>query len=162
MQRTRTIELGTGLFVLLGLAALLFLTTQTSGGGMAGVETYRVTAHFDNIGGLAERAPVTMAGVAIGRVERIEFDPERLNAKVTMQIEQRFDAIPEDSEASILTAGLLGANYIGIGPGGSPDVMKNGDEIYLTQSALLLERLISKFLFEKSDGSGKEDSDATK
>jgi phospholipid/cholesterol/gamma-HCH transport system substrate-binding protein len=161
MQRTRTVELGTGLFVLLGLAALMFLATQTSGSGMVGVETYQVTARFENIGGLTERAPVTMAGVAIGRVERIEFDPEQLNARVTMQIDRRYDAIPEDSEASILTAGLLGGNYIGFGPGGSPDSLKDGDEIYLTQSALLLERLISKFLFERSETSGAKEEEST-
>ncbi len=151
MQQTRTVELGTGLFVLLGIAALFFLTTQTTGTGMGRVETYMVTARFDNIGGLTARAPVTMAGVAIGRVEKIELDPERLDAVVTLQIDRRYDQIPEDSEASILTAGLLGGNYIGIGAGGSFDSLRDGDEIYLTQSALVLESLISRFLFSQSD-----------
>lgn len=151
MQQTRTVELGTGLFVFLGIAALFFLTTQTTGTGMGRVETYTVTARFDNIGGLTARAPVTMAGVTIGRVEKIELDPERLDAVVTLQIDQRFDQIPEDSEASILTAGLLGGNYIGIGAGGSFDALRDGDEIFLTQSALVLESLISRFLFSQSE-----------
>ncbi len=151
MQQTRTVELGTGLFVFLGIAALFFLTTQTTGTGMGRVETYTVTARFDNIGGLTARAPVTMAGVTIGRVEKIELDPERLDAVVTLQIDRRFDQIPEDSEASILTAGLLGGNYIGIGAGGSFDALRDGDEIFLTQSALVLESLISRFLFSQSE-----------
>lgn len=151
MQQTRTVELGTGLFVFLGIAALFFLTTQTTGTGMGRVETYMVTARFDNIGGLTARAPVTMAGVTIGRVEKIALDPERLDAVVTLQIDRRFDQIPEDSEASILTAGLLGGNYIGIGAGGSFDALRDGDEIFLTQSALVLESLISRFLFSQSE-----------
>ncbi|MCC5861488.1 MAG: outer membrane lipid asymmetry maintenance protein MlaD [Gammaproteobacteria bacterium] len=151
MQQTRTVELGTGLFVFLGIAALFFLTTQTTGTGMGRVETYTVTARFDNIGGLTARAPVTMAGVTIGRVEKIALDPERLDAVVTLQIDRRFDQIPEDSEASILTAGLLGGNYIGLGAGGSFDSLRDGDEIYLTQSALVLESLISRFLFSQSE-----------
>lgn len=159
MQQTRTVELGTGLFVFLGLAALFFLTTQTTGSGMGRVETYAVTARFDNIGGLTGRAPVTMAGVTIGRVEKIELDPDRLDAIVTMKIDQRFDQIPEDSEASILTAGLLGGNYIGIGAGGSMDALRDGDEIYITQSALVLESLISRFLFSQSEDQSEEDND---
>ncbi|TVQ48236.1 MAG: outer membrane lipid asymmetry maintenance protein MlaD [Gammaproteobacteria bacterium] len=151
MQQTRTVELGTGLFVFLGIAALFFLTTQTTGTGMGRVETYTVTARFDNIGGLTARAPVTMAGVTIGRVEKIALDPERLDAVVTLQIDRQFDQIPEDSEASILTAGLLGGNYIGLGAGGSLDSLRDGDEIYLTQSALVLESLISRFLFSQSE-----------
>ncbi len=159
MQQTRTVELGTGLFVFLGLAALFFLTTQTTGSGMGRVETYSVTARFRNIGGLAARAPVTMAGVAIGRVEKIELDPDRLEAVVTMQIDRRFDQIPEDSGASILTAGLLGGNYIGIGAGGSMDALRDGDEILLTQEALVLESLISRFLFSQSEDESEEDND---
>ncbi|MCC5868646.1 MAG: outer membrane lipid asymmetry maintenance protein MlaD [Gammaproteobacteria bacterium] len=159
MQQTRTVELGTGLFVFLGLAALFFLTTQTTGSGMGRVETYSVTARFDNIGGLTGRAPVTMAGVTIGRVEKIALDPDRLDAVVTLKIDRRFDQIPEDSEASILTAGLLGGNYIGIGAGGSMDALRDGDEIYITQSALVLESLISRFLFSQSEDQSDEDND---
>lgn len=156
MQQTRTVELGTGLFVFLGVVALFFLTTQTTGfSGFMGGDAYRVTARFDNIGGLTTRAPVTMAGVTIGRVESIEFDPERLNARVTMRIDGRYDQIPDDSEASILTAGLLGGQYIGLGAGGSFDSLRDGDEIYLTQSAIVLENLISRFLFQQS----QEDQD---
>jgi phospholipid/cholesterol/gamma-HCH transport system substrate-binding protein len=151
MQQTRTVELGTGLFVFLGIAALFFLTTQTTGTGMGRVDTYSVTARFDNIGGLTPRAPVTMAGVTIGRVAAIELDPQRFDAVVTLQINERFNEIPDDSEASILTAGLLGGNYIGIGPGGSMDALRDGDEMLLTQSALILERLVSRFLFQQGE-----------
>lgn len=157
MQQTRTVELGTGLFVFLGVAALFFLTTQTTGSGMGRVETYSITARFDNIGGLTARAPVTMAGVTIGRVAGIELDADRFEAVVTLQIDRRFDQIPEDSEASILTAGLLGGNYIGIGAGGSLDALRDGDEIYLTQSAIVLENLISRFLFQQSQDFDNEE-----
>jgi phospholipid/cholesterol/gamma-HCH transport system substrate-binding protein len=153
MQQTRTVELGTGLFVFLGVVALFFLTTQTTGlEGPFAREHYRVTARFDNIGGLTTRAPVTMAGVTIGRVERVEFDPLRMEAVVTMRIESRYDRIPEDSDAAILTAGLLGGQYIGLGPGGSPESLRDGDEIWLTQTAMVLENLIGRFLFQQTQG----------
>ena len=156
MQQTRTVELGTGLFVFLGVAALFFLTTQTTGfEGVFGRDYYSVTARFENIGGLSTRAPVTMAGVTIGRVDRIDFDGDRLDAVVTLKIEGRFDGIPEDSDASILTAGLLGGQYIGLGAGGSPDSLRDGDEIYITQSAVVLENLISRFLFQQGEGNNE-------
>lgn len=148
MQQTRSVELGTGLFVLLGFAALFFLTTQTTGDKtLAKNDTYQVTARFDNIGSLRERAPVAMSGVTIGRVTEVEFDPVRLDAKVTMEIEQKYDQIPDDSDASILTAGLLGSQYIGLQAGGSETSLREGSEIAFTQSAIVLENLISKYLF---------------
>lgn len=148
MQQTRSVELGTGLFVLLGMGALFFLTTQTTGSdAFSGDETFSVTARFDNVGSLKNRAPVAMAGVTIGRVTSVRFDPEQLNAVVTFQIDQRYDKIPEDSDASILTAGLLGSQYIGLQPGGSDMYLEEGSEIQFTQSAVVLENLISKYLF---------------
>ncbi len=147
MRKTRTIELGTGLFVLLGILSLLFLTTQTSN-----LETYLnadgfiVTARFDNVGGLAVRAPVTMAGVTIGRVDSIGFDPEGFQAVVNLRIDPQYTDIPEDSDASILTSGLLGGQYVGINPGGSLDALRDGSEIQFTQSAIVLEDLIGRFL----------------
>ena len=147
MQQTRTVELGTGLFALLGMGALFFLTTQTTGGeDFSADETFRVTARFDNVGSLRPRAPVSMSGVTIGRVTRIEFDATALDAVVTMDIDARYDQIPEDSDASILTAGLLGSQYVGLQAGGSEFYLEEGSEILLTQSAIVLESLIGKFL----------------
>jgi phospholipid/cholesterol/gamma-HCH transport system substrate-binding protein len=147
MQQTRTVELGTGLFALLGMGALFFLATQTTGGeDFSADKTFEIKARFDNVGSLRPRAPVSMSGVTIGRVTRIEFDPTALEAVVTMDIDARYDQIPEDSDASILTAGLLGSQYIGLQAGGSEFSLENGSEIMLTQSAIVLESLIGKFL----------------
>jgi phospholipid/cholesterol/gamma-HCH transport system substrate-binding protein len=149
MRQSRTVEFGTGLFVLLGLSALLFLTTQTSNlGSYLGGSGYNVVARFNNVGGLSVRAPVTMAGVTIGRVEAISFDDQQFKALVTLQIETEFDQIPEDSDASILTSGLLGGQYIGLNPGGSLDSLEEGSEIEFTQSAIILEDLVGRFLLQ--------------
>jgi phospholipid/cholesterol/gamma-HCH transport system substrate-binding protein len=149
MQQTRSIEFGTGLFVLLGLAALFFLTTQTTGSeAFSGGETYEVTARFQNVGNLKARAPVAMSGVTIGRVKSIQLDPQRLDAQVTFVIDTRFDQIPDDSDAAILTSGLLGSQYIGLQPGGSDTYLHDGSEVMFTQSAVVLENLISKYLFQ--------------
>lgn len=146
-------ELGTGLFVFLGLAALLFLATQTTDlDEYVTDQGYRVIARFDDVAGLKERALVTMAGVTIGRVESIRFDPDRLEAVVTLRIESQFDRIPDDSDASILTSGLLGSKYIGLGPGGSETYLADNSEIELTQSALVLEQIVGKFLFSQAEG----------
>lgn len=148
MQQTRSVELGTGLFVLLGVGALFFLTTQTTGSdAFQANDTYTVTARFDNVGSLKSRAPVAMSGVTIGRVKAVRFDPDRLNAEVTFVIDQQYDSIPEDSDASILTAGLLGSQYIGLQAGGSDMYLEEGSEIQFTQSAIVIENLISKYLF---------------
>ncbi len=155
MRQSRTVELGTGLFVLLGLSALLFLTTQTNNlGSYFGAAGYSVTARFNNVGGLSIRAPVTMAGVTIGRVDSIEFDSRQFKAIVTLRIGLTYDEIPEDSDASILTSGLLGAQYIGLNPGGSLDFLHDGSEIELTQSALVLEDLVGTFLLSVGDDGG--------
>ena len=148
MQNPRSLEIGTGLFVLLGFAALAFLTTQLPGTSLklSGGDTgYRVTAQFDNIGDLKEGSPVTMAGVRIGRVESIRFDPRVFKAEVALRIEKQYSEIPEDSDASIQTAGLLGGKYVGIGPGGSETFLKEGGQIEFTQSAIVLESLVNKF-----------------
>jgi phospholipid/cholesterol/gamma-HCH transport system substrate-binding protein len=157
MQQTRSVELGTGLFVLLGFAALFFLTTQTTGSNdFSASEAFQVTARFENVGSLTDRAPVAMSGVTIGRVSSVEFDPESLDAVVTFMIDGRFDQIPDDSDASILTAGLLGSQYIGLQPGGSDLYLEEGSEIQFTQSAIVIENLISKYLFNQDSGSDSE------
>lgn len=165
MESSRTRDLGTGLFIFLGFAALLFLATQTTDLDeyKSGSDGYRVTARFDDVAGLKVRSPVTMAGVNIGRVESIQFDSDRLDAVVILRIEPQFNRIPDDSDASILTAGLLGSKYVGIGPGGSDTYLKDKSEITITQSAVVLEQLIGKFLFSqggkdepKAGGSGQD------
>jgi phospholipid/cholesterol/gamma-HCH transport system substrate-binding protein len=158
MRQTHALELSTGLFVLLGFAALFFLITQITSRSVGwGDEGYDLTAKFDNIGGLKIRAPISMAGVTVGRVANIDFDPKDYRAVVTMKIDSKYDTIPEDSDASIYTAGLLGGQYIGISPGGSETYLKNGDRIEFTQSAIVLENLISKYLFSAAGRKGGED-----
>src|SRR5262245_25158192 len=158
MKNSRSLEIGTGAFVLLGFAALAFLTTQLPGTSLklgGGPATYAVTAKFDNIGDLKPGSPVTMAGVNIGRVETIRFDPKDYKAAVTLRIETQYSEIPDDSDASIQTAGLLGGKYIGIGPGGSETFLKQGSQIEFTQSAIVLESLVNKFFANMADkGSG--------
>ena len=157
MQQTRSIEMGTGLFVLLGMAALFFLTTQTTGSNsLSGSDTFEVTARFDNVGSLKNRAPVRMSGVTIGRVTSVRFDPDTLVAEVKLEIESQYDRIPEDSDAGILTSGLLGSQYVGLQAGGSDLNLEDGSEIEFTQSAIIIENLISKYLFSKSSGSDEK------
>ena len=147
MRQTRSVEIGTGLFVLLGMSALFFLTTQTTGGDDFKADSvYTVEARFENIGSLRERAPVTMSGVTIGRVTDVAFDPVSLEAVVKFVIDARFDQIPDDTDASILTSGILGSQYIGLQAGGSDMYLEEGSEILFTQSAIVLENLIGKFL----------------
>ena len=153
MQQTRAVELGTGLFVFMGILALFFLTTRvTSFDAYKGDGGYELTARFDQIGTLKTRAPVSISGVQIGRVTAIDFDVDRLEAVVTMRIDARYDRIPNDSDASILTSGILGGQYIGLQPGGAEEYFSNGDEISFTQSAVVLEQLISKYLFGQAGG----------
>ncbi len=157
MHQTRSVEIGTGLFVLLGFAAIFFLTTQTvTGSGVSSGNGYEVTARFENVGSLKDRAPVAMSGVTIGRVTSVVFDPDSLEAIVTFIIDNEFDRIPEDSDASILTAGLLGSQYIGLGAGGSDMNLEDGSEIQFTQSAIVIESLISKYLFSNSSKDDEE------
>lgn len=153
MQQTKAVEIGTGAFVALGFAALFFLTTQTTNLQAFDNGYYDVTARFENIGGLKVRSPVSMAGVKIGRVESITFDPEQFNAVVTLRIDARYDSLPEDTDASILTSGLLGSQYIGLQAGGSDIYLEQGSELLFTQSAVVLENLIGKFLVNSGDDS---------
>jgi phospholipid/cholesterol/gamma-HCH transport system substrate-binding protein len=145
-------DLWVGFFVAAGLAALLFLALRV--GNLSGAtvgETYRLEAKFDNIGGLKVRAPIKSAGVVVGRVTEIRFDTENYLAVVGMQIDGRY-RFPKDTFATILTSGLLGEQFVGFEVGGDPDMLKSGDVIRKTQSAVVLEKLISQFLFSKAAG----------
>lgn len=146
-MRIRTVEISVGVFLLAGLCALLLLALRVSGLTVANnTDTYKLTAHFDNIAGLTTRAKVTMAGVTVGKVLAIDFDTESYTGKVTMEVQKRVNNLPSDTTASILTAGLLGEKYISFSVGGDDEVLKDGDVIYDTQSSLVLEELIGKFL----------------
>lgn len=149
MQRSM-LDLWVGLFVAAGIAALVILAFKVGNmASMGGGESYEVTANFDNIGGLKPRAPVKSAGVVVGRVTAITFNNERFTAKVAMSIEKTYK-FPKDTTASILTSGLLGEQYIGLEGGGDDQLLKAGDAIRLTQSAIVMEKLISQFLFNKA------------
>jgi phospholipid/cholesterol/gamma-HCH transport system substrate-binding protein len=153
MRANYKVELSSGIFLLMGIAALLWLATEATDYGMqVGDNTYKVTARFTNVGDLKDRAPVKIGGVTVGLVEKITLDPVEFAAVVEMQIDRRFAEIPNDSGASILTSGVLGDRYIGLDPGGSMDVLEDGDEIFVTQSAVVLETLISKYLFNSDKG----------
>ncbi len=156
MRSSSTLNLGTGAFVLLGFAALAFLTTQTTSSGLhfTSPPQYVVTAKFDNIGDLKVGAPVSMSGVEIGRVSRIDLDNKEFKAVVTMNLLSKYNEIPVDSDASIYTQGLLGGKYIGLTAGGSDTYLKNRDKIDFTQSAFVLENLIGQMLanFAKNPG----------
>ncbi len=164
MRPTRSLEIGTGLFVLLGLAALFFLTTQLPASGLklkVGKPTgYAVSAEFDNIGELKVGSPVTMAGVRIGEVTKIGFDNQNYRADVHLHIYPQFNQIPEDSYASIETEGLLGGQYVGISPGGLSTYLTNGSQILQTQSAIVLENLINKLFANFASGSNGGSSSA--
>jgi phospholipid/cholesterol/gamma-HCH transport system substrate-binding protein len=163
MRANRTLEIGTGLFVLLGFAALFFLTTQlpSSGLKLGGAKSgYHVTAEFDNIGDLKVGSPVTIGGVRVGEVESIRINPKTFRAVVGMRIDTQYNQIPDDSYASIQTQGLLGGKYIGLSPGGSDTNLKDGGRIDNTQSAIVLESLINKlfasFADKSSSGGGNQ------
>lgn len=155
MAPQRSFEIGTGLFILLGFAALVFLATQTTSlAGYRQGETYALTARFTNIGQLKERAPVKLAGVTIGTVRSIRLDGTALDAVVTLDVDSAFNEIPDDSSLSIYTSGLLGDQYVAIRPGGSPDSMEDGGEFVLTESSVQLEELIGKYLVGGEGGRG--------
>jgi phospholipid/cholesterol/gamma-HCH transport system substrate-binding protein len=163
MSSNRSLEVGTGLFVLLGFAALGFLTTQLPGtklGIAADAGTYRVTAHFDNVGDLKTGAPVTMSGVKVGRVAAVGYDSREYMAVVSLAISRQYDRIPDDSWANIETAGLLGAKYVGIDAGGSETFLSDKGQIENTQSAIVLEKLVNKLFaaFAGNKGGSKEDA----
>ncbi len=153
MRANYTVELASGIFLLLGIGALLWLATQATDYGQdIGKETYKISARFTNIGDLKIRSPVKIGGVTAGLVESIELDPVTFEAIVRMEITSRFSEIPSDTGASVLTSGVLGDKYIGLEPGGAPDYLSEGDEILITQSAMVLEQLISKYLFNTKTG----------
>jgi phospholipid/cholesterol/gamma-HCH transport system substrate-binding protein len=152
----KLLDLWVGFFVVLGFAALLFLALRVGNVSSANFsETYQLTAKFDNIGGLKVRGPVKSAGVVVGRVSEIRLDPAAYEALVTLTIDSRYH-FPKDTFASILTAGLLGEQYVGLDAGGDEKMLKNGDVFAKTQSAVVLEKLISQFMFNKaSEGTSK-------
>ena len=148
-------DLWVGVFVAAGIAALLILALKVGNASETFNvgDTYRVTADFDNIGGLKPRAPVKSAGVVVGRVDQIQFDNERFRARVTMNIDKRYQ-FPQDSSVSILTSGLLGEQYVGVEAGGDSQNVKDGGAFKLTQSAVVLEKLIGQFLYSKAAEGG--------
>lgn len=149
MERT-TLDLWVGLFVVAGIAALVMLAMKVGNLSTYNVsESYEVHAYFSNIGGLKPKASVKSAGVLVGRVTEISLDTERYEAKVVMSLDKRYQ-FPKDTFASILTSGLLGEQYIGLAPGGDEAMLKQGDRLSNTQSAVVLEDLIGKFLFNKA------------
>ncbi len=151
MNTTRTVEIGVGLFVAAGLAALFVLAMKVSNlSAFNDTGGYEIVARFENIGGLKVRAPVTAGGVRVGRIAAIGYDSERYEAVVRMAIEPAFDRLPRDTSASIFTAGLLGEQYVGLEPGGDERFLQAGDEIRITQSALVLEQVVGQFLFSKA------------
>jgi len=153
MERS-VLDLWVGLFVCAGIGALLVLALKV--GNMSGfsvADTYQVYAEFDNIGGLKPRAPVKSAGVVVGRVADVSFDNETFRARVTLHIDKRYK-FPKDSSASILTAGLLGEQYIGMDGGGDDQMLKDGDRLMITQSAVVLEKIIGQFLYGKAAETG--------
>ncbi len=146
----KTIDLGVGIFMLIGIAALLWLSLRVGNlGEDRPSSTYAVEAKFTNIGGLKSKAPVKSAGVLVGRVSDIKFDNDKFQAVVTLTMDGRY-SFPKDSSASILTSGLLGEVYVGLDAGGDDKKLNNGDKISLTQSAVVLERLIGQFMFGKA------------
>jgi len=159
MQRSSN-DIWVGLFVLIGAVAVLFLSLQSANLLSLNFQSnYRVTAKFDNIGGLKPKAPVKSAGVVVGRIEGIAFDDKSFQARVTLALDSRY-TFPKDSSLKILTSGLLGEQYVGIEAGSADKNLAQGDAISATQSAVVLENLISQFLYNKAaegkDGGGKE------
>jgi phospholipid/cholesterol/gamma-HCH transport system substrate-binding protein len=150
------IETLVGLFVLLGMLALVFLAFKAANlGSLGGGPSYTVTARFDNIGGLKARAPVRSAGVTVGRVRSISLDPKTFQGVVTLEIDRDY-LFPKDTVAKILTAGLLGDQYIGLEPGGDDKNLAAGDNVAQTQSAVVLENLIGQFLTGKAADAGSD------
>ena len=163
MRKSRTLNLGTGTFVLLGFAALFFLTTQTTSRGISFTSPphYDLTAKFDNIGDLKVGAPVSMSGVEMGRVNKIAFDSKEYKAVVTLRMDARFNQIPTDSDAAIYTQGLLGGKFIGLSAGGAETYLKDKDQIDFTQSALVLENLIGQVLANFGKSASPDSSKST-
>jgi phospholipid/cholesterol/gamma-HCH transport system substrate-binding protein len=155
MAQRQSYQIGSGLFILLGFAALAYLATQTTSiANFSQGPSYAIKARFTNIGQLKLRAPVKLAGVRIGTVSDIKLEPDKLDALVSLSIDRHYDKIPADSAAAVFTSGLLGDQYVAIQPGGSPENFKDGDEVVLTQSSVQLEELIGKYLVGGDAGKG--------
>jgi len=156
MDRT-TLDAWVGIFVVVGIAALFILALKVGNASTTFNvgESYRISADFDNIGGLKSRAPAKSAGVVVGRVNDIQFDGKKFVARVTLNVDRRYE-FPKDTSVSILTSGLLGEQYIGLEAGGDSAVLKDGDTIKLTQSAVVLEKLIGQFLYNKAAEGGSK------
>jgi phospholipid/cholesterol/gamma-HCH transport system substrate-binding protein len=160
MRANYKVELASGIFLLLGVAALIWLATKaTNYGQEIGEDAYLVSARFSNVADLKDRAPVKIGGVMVGKVESISLDPDTFEALVVMRIDKRFDQVPIDTSAAILTSGVLGDRYVGLEPGFETEVLQDGDELFITQSAVVLDQLVSKYLFntEKSDTDGEQE-----
>jgi len=155
--RAPRIEFAVGAFLLLALASLLVLALASTNGrwGVSG-DTYELTARFSTIGALRPNAPIKIGGVAIGHVAKIDVDPVKFDTVVTLAVNKRYDTLPSDTAAGIFTSGLLGESYVGLTPGGDPEALKPGDEIYLTQSAVDLIQLVGKYMFS---GGGAKPAD---
>ena len=147
MRSNKSIEIWVGIFMLAGIAALAMLAVQVTDAGVGSRDTYRIEARFQNVGGLAQNAPIMIGGVRVGRVAGIRIDPEEYIPVVSMDIDSQYDQLPEDTGASILTSGLLGAQFVGLSPGSSEFSLEDGDEMEFTQSAIQLETLIGQFLY---------------
>src|SRR3989344_5522505 len=162
MERAK-IDLWVGIFVAAGIAALFILALKVGNMGNFGSGgTYSINAYFENIGGLKPRAPVKSAGVVVGRVAEVRFDNQRFEALVTLDIDQNYK-FPKDTIANILTAGLLGEQYIGLEAGGDEAMLKNGDKLTHTQDAVVMEKLIGQFLYNKAaEGEDKKGSESSK
>jgi phospholipid/cholesterol/gamma-HCH transport system substrate-binding protein len=150
MMTRKELDLWVGIFAVIGIGAMLFLSLKVANlASFSAADTYQIQAKFENIGSLKVRAPVKSAGVVVGRVSEIHFDNESFEAVVTLNVDGRFK-FPKDSSAKIMTAGLLGEQYIGLSPGGDSANLKSGDTLKLTQSAVVLENLIGQFLYNKA------------
>ena len=153
MRPNYKVELASGIFLLLGIAALTWLAMRATDYGQdIGEDIYTISARFTNIGDLRDKAPVKIGGVTVGMVESIVLDPVTFEAVVSMSVSSGFNQLPSDTGASVLTSGVLGDRYIGLDPGGAPDMLQDGDELFITQSALILEQAIGKYLFNTDSG----------
>lgn len=152
MQNTNTQDTLVGLFVAAGIAGLFFLALQVSNlSSFTEHDSYTITARFQNSGGLKVKSPVSAAGVKIGQVSSITFDPKNFESVVTMNIDSKYNSLPDDTTASIFTAGLLGEQYVSLEPGGSEEYLQNDGKIEITQPAIILEKAIGQFLFKSAD-----------
>jgi phospholipid/cholesterol/gamma-HCH transport system substrate-binding protein len=152
MQHTRTQDTIVGLFVASGIVGLFFLAMQVSNlSSFTNQDSYTITARFENSGGLKVKSPVSAAGVKIGRVSAISFDPKTYQSVVHLNIDAQYNTLPDDTTASIFTSGLLGEQYISLEAGGSDDFLKQGGKIEITQSAIILEKALGQFLFKSAE-----------